>query len=56
MAQSILEDVIEQLWPLCWVDSVANRVTIDLAMVEDDVSFTKPGVLFVSRASNRLAQ
>jgi hypothetical protein len=44
----MLVEVEEQLWPLCWVDLVADRVSIDLAKVEDDVLFTKRGVSFVS--------
>ena len=56
MAQSMRAEVVEQLWALCWVQSVADRFTVDLAKVEDDVSFTKRGMSFVNRAGSGLSQ
>jgi hypothetical protein len=45
MAQSI---EAEQFWQLCWVDMVADRFTIDLAQISDDVMFTTRGESFVT--------
>jgi superfamily II DNA helicase RecQ len=55
MAQSMLSDVTEQLWQLLWVDKVEDRWSIDLAQIEDNLSFTKHGMSFVTTASNKLS-
>jgi superfamily II DNA helicase RecQ len=55
MAQSMLAEVVERFWQLCWVDAVADRFTITLAQVVDDVTFTKRGKSFVSNPANGLS-
>lgn len=55
MAQSMVADVTEQLWQLCWVDRVEDRFSIDLAQIADDLSFTTRGMSFVSEARNCLS-
>jgi hypothetical protein len=52
MAQSM---ETEQFWQLCWVDMVADRFTIDLAQISDDVTFTTRGESFVTNPANRLS-
>jgi hypothetical protein len=56
MAQDMLAKVAEQLWQLCWADTAGERVVIDLAQVEDNVSFTKRGRSFIDCSGNRLSQ
>jgi hypothetical protein len=53
MAQSMEAEVVEQFWQLCWVDIVADRFTIDLAQISDDVTFTTRGESFVTNPANR---
>ena len=48
-------EVVEQFWQLCWVDTVADRFTIDLAQISDDVTFTTQGKSFVNNSANRLS-
>ena len=55
MAQSMEAEVVEQFWQLCWVDTVADRFTIDLAQISDDVTFTTQGKSFVNNSANRLS-
>jgi hypothetical protein len=56
MAQSIESELVERFWQLCWVDDVAERFTIDLAQVTDNVIFTTRGKSFVTTAGNRLLE
>lgn len=51
----MLSEVAEQLWRLLWVDRVEDRVYVDLAQIEDDLSFTKLGMSFVTLAGNKLS-
>jgi hypothetical protein len=54
MAQSIIADVSKQLWSLLWVQRMEDRLVIDLAQIQDGMSFTRHGMSFVSRTSNKL--
>jgi hypothetical protein len=56
MAQSMESELVERFWQLCWVDDVAERFTIDLAQVTDDVTFTTRGKSFVITAGNGLSE
>jgi hypothetical protein len=49
-------ELVERFWQLCWVDDVAERFTIDLAQVTDDVTFTTRGKSFVITAGNGLSE
>jgi superfamily II DNA helicase RecQ len=55
MAQSMQAEVVEQFWQLLWVDVVADRFTIDLGKIVDDVTFTTRGESFVTNPANRLS-
>ncbi|CAO2655088.1 Nn.00g101520.m01.CDS01, partial [Neocucurbitaria sp. VM-36] len=55
MAQSMVADVEEMLWPLCWVTKTEDRFAIPLGQIVDDVTFTKQGMSFVSRPGNHLS-
>ena len=39
MAQSIEAEVEDTFWQMCWVDRMADRFTVDLAQIQDDVIF-----------------
>jgi hypothetical protein len=56
MAQSMESELVERFWQLCWVDDVAERFTIDLAQVTDDVIFITRGKSFVITAGNGLLE
>jgi superfamily II DNA helicase RecQ len=55
MAQDIQAEVEAQFWELCWVDQAADRFTIDLTQVVDDLTFTTRGMSFINHPANRLA-
>ncbi|KAH8723306.1 hypothetical protein GQ44DRAFT_597986, partial [Phaeosphaeriaceae sp. PMI808] len=55
MAQDIQAEATEMLWRLCWITDPADRFTIDLQKVVDDVTFTKRGMSFVDRPENHLS-
>ncbi|KAH6643244.1 hypothetical protein C7974DRAFT_431476 [Boeremia exigua] len=56
MAQSMQAEVVEQFWQLCWVNTAADRFSIDLAQISDDVTFTTQGMSFVSNLANSLKE
>jgi len=55
MAQSIEAEVEDKFWQMCWVDCRADRFTVDLAQIQDDVTFTTRGRSFVTTPGNRLS-
>jgi hypothetical protein len=55
MAQSMEAEVEDTFWQMCWVDCVADRFTVDLAQIQDDVTFTTRGRSFVTTPGNRLS-
>jgi hypothetical protein len=56
MAQQLVVEAEEKLWQLCWVDKVEDRLFIDLAKIEDDVTFTRRGMSFVNATGNDLSR
>ena len=56
MAQELVVEAEEKLWQLCWVDKAEDRLSIDLAQIQDDVTFTRRGMSFVDTTSNDLSR
>ncbi|KAI1668018.1 hypothetical protein L13192_07154 [Pyrenophora tritici-repentis] len=56
MAQELVVEAEEKLWQLCWVDKAEDRLSIDLAQIQDDVTFTRRGMSFVDTTSKDLSQ
>jgi hypothetical protein len=54
MAQELVAEAEEKLWQLCWVDRAEDRLSIDLASIQDDVTFTRRGMSFVDTTGNHL--
>ena len=54
MAQSMEAELEESFWQMCWVDDPASRLTVDLAQIQDDMTFTTRGWSFVTAPSNGL--
>jgi superfamily II DNA helicase RecQ len=54
MAQSMEAELEDKFWQLCWVDNTAERFFIDLAKIQDDITFTTRGKSFVTTPGNRL--
>ncbi|KAL6161913.1 hypothetical protein ACJQWK_11994 [Exserohilum turcicum] len=54
MAQSMEAELEDKFWQLCWVDNTAERFSIDLTKIQDDITFTTWGKSFVTTAGNNL--
>ena len=55
MVQDAVTKAERMLWrELMWVREQGGRFTIPLDKIEDDVTFTKRGISFVSKLSNGL--
>ncbi|KAL6164428.1 hypothetical protein ACJQWK_09163 [Exserohilum turcicum] len=54
MAQSMEAELEDKFWQLCWVDNTAERFSIDLTKIQDDITFTTQGKSFVTTAGNNL--
>ncbi|KAK1920510.1 hypothetical protein P3342_008271 [Pyrenophora teres f. teres] len=48
MAQSMEAELEESFWQMCWVDDPASRLTVNLAQIQDDMTFTTRGWSFVT--------
>ncbi|RYO53227.1 hypothetical protein AA0116_g10114 [Alternaria tenuissima] len=55
MAQSMEAEAEDTFWQMCWVNCIADRFTVDLAQIQDDVTFTTRGRSFVTAPGNRLS-
>ncbi|CAE7173591.1 RecQ family helicase [Pyrenophora teres f. teres] len=55
MAQSMEAELEESFWQMCWVDNPASRLTVNLAQIQDDMTFTTRGWSFVTAPSNGLS-
>jgi hypothetical protein len=56
MAQELVAEAEEELWQLCWVDRAEDRLSIDLAHIEDDVTFIRRGMSFIDTTGNGLSR
>lgn len=55
MAQDIVSEVEDMLWQeLLWVHNPADRFNIRLDLIQDDVTFTRRGMSFVTHGGNGL--
>ncbi|KAL6162866.1 hypothetical protein ACJQWK_10470 [Exserohilum turcicum] len=55
MAQSMEAELEDKFWQLCWVDDAAERFLINLATIQDDITFTTRGKSFVTTHGGRHA-
>ena len=55
MAQSMEAELEDKFWQMCWVDNTADRFSIDLAQIQDHITFTTRGKSFVTAAGNNLS-